>query len=223
MSVNAPKVLDGNNVFILGPLNLQNEFLLYVVEREFGMNCQIYDQDLRSFYVDEHLAEKPDTPSLILIDASEQSFERIIKEIATHDVGPNWKIALFNLNTETGVEPKALSRKIQGFFYIEDSFDIFLKGIKSIFDGEVWIPRNVLLNYVYNTIEEKRIEIQQRTTLTQREMEILSLVSMGATNDEIANKMYISTNTVKTHLYNIFRKIEVPNRLQAALWASKHL
>jgi LuxR family transcriptional regulator of csgAB operon len=46
---------------------------------------------------------------------------------------------------------------------------------------------------------------------------------MGATNEEIGAKLCISTNTVKTHVYNIFHKIKVPNRLQAALWAAKNL
>ena len=59
--------------------------------------------------------------------------------------------------------------------------------------------------------------------LTHREIEILSLLAVGAKNEEIADKLYISTNTVKTHIYNIFKKINVTNRLQAALWAAKNL
>jgi DNA-binding CsgD family transcriptional regulator len=49
------------------------------------------------------------------------------------------------------------------------------------------------------------------------------MISVGAKNEEIADKLFISPNTVKTHIYNIFKKIDVPNRLQAALWAAKHL
>ena len=54
-------------------------------------------------------------------------------------------------------------------------------------------------------------------------MEVLALVSSGARNDEIADRLFISPHTVKTHLYKIYKKIGVPNRLQAALWASKNL
>ena len=74
MSSDDNKVLEDHNIYILGPLNLQNEFLLYVVERELGVNCQIYDQDLRQFYVEEHLAEDAESLSLILIDSAEQSY-----------------------------------------------------------------------------------------------------------------------------------------------------
>ncbi|MFH1935680.1 MAG: helix-turn-helix transcriptional regulator [Pseudomonadota bacterium] len=59
--------------------------------------------------------------------------------------------------------------------------------------------------------------------LTPREVEILTMMATGATNANIADKLCISPHTVKTHIYNIFKKIDVPNRLQASLWATKNL
>jgi DNA-binding CsgD family transcriptional regulator len=61
------------------------------------------------------------------------------------------------------------------------------------------------------------------TTLTKRELEILSTIAEGATNEEIADRFFISPNTVKSHLYNIYKKIGLSNRLQAALWARRNL
>jgi LuxR family transcriptional regulator of csgAB operon len=61
------------------------------------------------------------------------------------------------------------------------------------------------------------------STLTPREIEIVSMIAAGAANAHIADKLCISSHTVKTHIYNIFKKINVPNRLQAALWAAKNL
>ena len=51
--------------------------------------------------------------------------------------------------------------------------------------------------------------------LTQREKEVLDLLSVGLANDEIASRLFISSNTVKFHIKNIFIKIDVPNRIQA--------
>ena len=56
-------------------------------------------------------------------------------------------------------------------------------------------------------------------TLTQREQEILDKVAHGNSNKDIADELYISRHTVKTHIYNIFRKIDVSSRIQAALWS----
>jgi DNA-binding NarL/FixJ family response regulator len=51
----------------------------------------------------------------------------------------------------------------------------------------------------------------------------MTLLAAGATNEEIADKLCVSLNTVKTHLYNTFRKIGVQTRLKAALWAARNL
>jgi DNA-binding CsgD family transcriptional regulator len=48
------------------------------------------------------------------------------------------------------------------------------------------------------------------------------MVASGATNEQISDRLFLSRHTVKTHVYNIFKKINVTNRLQAALWAAKN-
>lgn len=213
-----------SNIFIVSALSLQSEFLLYVINKEIGGNCAIFDRDLNVFSEKAIFNEFPnENKPLILIDSESQSFEEILKSISINKKLSNSLIALFNLKVDTMVEKKALSRNIKGFFYKDDHFNLFLKGIRSMLDGEIWIPRKVLLQYVFDSMEERQAIIEEKTALTPREIEILSLISMGSTNDEIADQMCISTNTVKTHLYNIFKKINVPNRLQAALWAAQNL
>lgn len=70
----------------------------------------------------------------------------------------------------------------------------------------------------FNDTSQKEID-----DLTRREKEILKLISNGLSNQKIADHLFISPHTVKTHLQNIFSKINVKQRLQAALWAAKHL
>ncbi|SHF12010.1 regulatory protein, luxR family [Microbulbifer donghaiensis] len=59
--------------------------------------------------------------------------------------------------------------------------------------------------------------------LTKREQEILTQLTSGQPNSAIASKLHLSEHTVKNHMYNIFRKIGVKNRLQASNWAKMHL
>ena len=76
---------------------------------------------------------------------------------------------------------------------------------------------------IYEDSTQDNSSKSDKIILTQRQAEILAQVAVGNTNDEIADRLCISPHTVKTHLYNIFRKINVPNRIQAALWAAKNL
>ncbi|WP_091511025.1 response regulator transcription factor [Microbulbifer yueqingensis] len=64
---------------------------------------------------------------------------------------------------------------------------------------------------------------RQRHLLTRREQEILSQLTSGESNSVIATRLHLSEHTVKNHIYNIFRKIGVKNRLQASNWAKLHL
>ena len=208
--------------YVIGSLNLHNELITYAIRKEFGSECTLIN-DIEELAPVKH--ENSSDMTLILIDSVEHSFEYVLKYLST-DIDDNlseYLLALFNLRYGTGVEQKALGRKIKGFFYENDSLSLFLKGIRALRTGEIWISRDILLECAFNGFKQKINFIQKNTALTQREIEILRLVCMGAKNEEIADKVFISLNTVKTHLYNIYKKIKVKNRLQAALWAAKHL
>ena len=64
-------------------------------------------------------------------------------------------------------------------------------------------------------------DTKTQASLSSRELEVLRLVSRGANNKEIAASLYVAEGTVKNHLTNIFRKIDVSDRLQAAIWARR--
>lgn len=115
-------------------------------------------------------------------------------------------------------------RNLVGVFYIDDDLSLLLKGMEKIMNDEMWLSRKLAQEYIEyfrgaNTVTTS----QAYANLTKREKEIMRLLGHGASNLQIADELYVSENTVKTHLHNIFKKIHAKNRLQALLWANENI
>jgi DNA-binding NarL/FixJ family response regulator len=149
--------------------------------------------------------------------------KRVFLQLKNNNLGDNYLAALFNLRHGLGIELEALRHRVRGFFYENESLQLLLKGIRLVLGGETWLSRELLVEAALNGKGKASALAQGKAGLSPREIEILALIASGSNNKTISEKLFISENTVKTHLYSIFKKINVPNRLQAALWAVDHL
>lgn len=140
---------------------------------------------------------------------------------------PEWPLVLFNLNRLTGIETKALEYGAHGFFYHDDSTETLLRGLEAIFGGEFWVSRRKMADVILeNSFRLRHRQLTGRVyphDLTRREVEILGILTLGASNGVIADKLFISPHTVRTHLNHIFRKLGVASRLEASIWAAETL
>ncbi|MCR9613925.1 LuxR C-terminal-related transcriptional regulator, partial [Vibrio alginolyticus] len=131
-----------------------------------------------------------------------------------------------NLGYDLDTEELASWPHVKGIFGPGDSMDKVCQGLKAIIKGDNWLSRRLLdqlVNYYRgkeaNSIMEPAIEVE----LTRREIQVLKMLKEGGSNMEIADSLFISEHTIKSHLYNIFRKLEVKNRTQATSWARRNL
>lgn len=111
---------------------------------------------------------------------------------------------------------------ISAVFYLSMDEGSLVEGIKSVINGECYFSQSVA-SYLISQSAHYRYHSPESTGLTNREKEILNKLRVGASNTEIARLLFISENTVKTHLYNLFKKISVKNRTQAVSWANDNL
>lgn len=108
------------------------------------------------------------------------------------------------------------------------STDLLLKSIRKVHAGEFWLDRITTAEVIRrlarkgsshsNTSSRAGLR-DQGAALSQREREIVGLVAQGFKNKEMAERMFISEQTVKNHLHNIFDKLGVSDRLELALYA----
>lgn len=139
------------------------------------------------------------------------------------DPGQTLFHVIVNLQKADEVQLMQSSRlqQIRGVFYADDGPDQFRKGFAAIINNEIWVSREVLMRWMSSAGQQNMA--RAAGLLSSREMAVVRLVVAGMSNKEISDELFISTNTVKAHLYNIYKKIDVSNRLQAAIWASENL
>ena len=144
-------------IIIVGPRTPQNEFLCSEITKEMGIVCLIRDGGLISVF-EYGLPGKDESggKKLILIDTENPNFEEILEDISTNRSLSGCYISLLNLKEDSGLEKKALTRNIRGFFYKDDQFEVYLKGIRAILSGDLWISRSVFLKCVFDTFKDNR-------------------------------------------------------------------
>ncbi len=118
---------------------------------------------------------------------------------------------------------RAMRLGARGVVLKQSASDLLLKSIRKVFDGEIWLD-NRMTAEVIDAFKKSSESGQRREKplLSEREKEIVQLVAQGFRNREIGEKLFISEQTVKNHLHNIFDKLGVSDRLELALYAIHH-
>ena len=101
--------------------------------------------------------------------------------------------------------------------------EILVAVIKSTYEGASWLDPRIAKIVLDKFVDKfgKFLKSDRVSDLTEREVDVLNLIAKGYSNQDISNELYISLNTVKTHIKNMFQKLEVEDRTQAAMKAVK--
>lgn len=209
-------------IYIVTKNRSQGELLCSFLHEITGGKCLLADSVLSVCLLDK---ESTEDLRLVLLDCIEKSPESILADLESlrQDILSGNRLLLFNLKPGLRIEEEAVMRGVKGFLYTCDPLEHLERGIRAVSEGELWISREILTKIILDYKRLPRSSMGKASGLTKRETEILSLTASGATNTEIAEKLFISPHTVKSHLYNIYKKIKVSTRLEAAIWAAKNL
>jgi DNA-binding NarL/FixJ family response regulator len=145
---------------------------------------------------------------------------RRIKEIS-----PATKVVIMTAHDDERLLVDAVEAGASGFLGKDEAADQVLAAAKAAAEGEVLIdPATLtrLLHQVAREREARRDALTLLESLTEREREILELLSQGMRNDGIAQMLYISPQTVQTHVRNVLAKLGVHSKLEAVAFAVKN-
>ena len=209
---------EAKSIHVYGRHTLINQLFGRAVERELGVGCVVH----RSFECAKERESNPPFLGLSVVDDTDEvARRRLMRYLVEPGRAERSATACFNVE-RTGPRIHAAVRcGVRGVFLSIDPLECVVEGLRRLLTGEGWIPSTVLRATA--APRRSRSTDTGHAPLTLRELEVLHLVANGETNEEIAFELRISPHTVKTHLYNIFQKLGVENRLNAVMWALQNI
>lgn len=170
-------------------------------------------------------------PDVVLMDIGMPIMDGVRATQAIKDKHPDVKVVMLTSHETEADVLDAFSSGANSYCLKETPPDMLVHVIKSTAHGACWIDPKIArivmsqLQPNHNNHNHNHLKPDSEgigfPLLTEREIDVLKLVTQGLNNAEISEKLCISMNTVKTHLKNIFQKLEVEDRTAAALKALK--
>lgn len=196
-------------IIFIGGDNLLSAALRNYIEQNTDIDCHLFGCDSLNELLQNDLAV------INTCSIDDDSVLRMLSAVQSGHLCNS--VAVTNVSEKEDVYKYIKWPVVKGIFNKDDSLDTLLNGLEALIRGGHWFSRkhtDILATLRIPPCSPHNSEIR----LTEREMDILMLISSGLANQEIASHLSISPHTVKTHLYKAYKKLGIKNRFQATRW-----
>lgn len=166
-------------------------------------------------------------PDIVLVDMNmpDKNGLQAIHEIQR--LGLNTRVLALSAYDDADLIFRAMKVGARGYVLKTMASAQLICAIEEVSAGKIYLPSALsarFFEYFQKSVreEENSTDEELLSTLTQREEEVLDLLTQGLGYNDVSSKLYISNTTVKTHVNNIFQKLQVKDRTQAVLYAIRH-
>jgi two-component system, NarL family, response regulator LiaR len=157
-------------------------------------------------------------PDVILMDLYMPVMDGIEATARIMKANPSARILAITSSDEDEKVLAAIRAGALGYLLKDTTQDRLVEGIRTIAEGKRYIPAEIAEKLARGLHNEN----QNVSPLTRRETEILALIGEGLSNSEIAKRLFLSNSTVRVHVFNILDKLELSDRNQAILFATRN-
>jgi two-component system nitrate/nitrite response regulator NarL len=166
-------------------------------------------------------------PDVLLLDLRMPNLDGLGTLQALAQVNKRTRVIVLTASEDKNEFVQAMKLGCSGIVLKQTAPDLIVKSIRKVHSGEIWLDSHTtaaVMRQFTTTLDggggsPGGGKGRERSPLSAREREIVALVAQGYKNKEMAEKMFISEQTVKNHLHNIFDKLGVSDRLELALYA----
>lgn len=165
-------------------------------------------------------------PEVALIDIGMPDKDGLEVTKTLHQALPQLKIIILGLVDLTDEIMACIEAGASGYVLKESSFEYLVQTIRSVYRNEAFCSPRMAAS-IFSRIAELTTEIKEQipssaVNLTKRELDVINLIAEGLSNKEIAEKLFIETQTVKNHVHNILEKLQLHNRFETVHYAREN-
>jgi len=161
-------------------------------------------------------------PDLVLMDIDMPHMNGMEATQKALSMMPDLKIIAFTMFGDEDYYYKMVELGVKGFILKSSGINELEKAIHDVMEGESYFSNEVLRNIITNFGRKNAAKPTENAGLTGREMEVLQQICLGLNNEEIAQKLFISAKTVKSHRSNLLEKTSCKNTPALILYAVKN-
>jgi DNA-binding NarL/FixJ family response regulator len=161
-------------------------------------------------------------PSVVIMDLNMPGMAGVEATRRIAQIAPLTRVVVLTISDQDADVLNAILAGACGYLMKDASIDELIRGISSASIGESLISPHIaskVLQRVRSSTAQPDAEATIRAELSEREIEVLKLIANGKDNAMIAGELHISPKTVKNHISNILMKLQIDNRIQAAVYA----
>ena len=181
---------------------------LLALEEDFEVVAQASDGRQVLDVLQQH------APDILLLDLKMPGLDGLATLQRLQAVKNKTRVIVLTASDDKNEFVQAMKLGTSGIVLKQTATELLIKSIRKVHAGEIWLD-----SHTPSSVPQSANRERERSPLSQREREIVALVAQGFKNKEMAEKMFISEQTVKNHLHNIFDKLGVSDRLELALYA----
>ncbi|MGC8823015.1 MAG: response regulator [Bacteroidales bacterium] len=158
-------------------------------------------------------------PDVILMDIAMPEIDGIEATALAREKKPDLKILALTMFGEEKYYYQMIQQGIKGFVLKSSGISELLKAIETVAEGNNYFSNELLVKLIQNVA----VKIQpEHPILTPREQEVLKWIALGYSNEEIAEKLHVSSATIRTHRTNLLHKTGCKNSASLVMWAIKN-
>ncbi|MBV6432200.1 MAG: Oxygen regulatory protein NreC [Bryobacteraceae bacterium] len=166
-------------------------------------------------------------PDVLLLDLRMPNLDGLSVLQSLQQTGRKTRVIVLTASEDKNEFVQAMKLGCSGIVLKQTATELIVKSIRKVHAGEIWLDSHTTAAVMRQFASPSDMlgggpangKARERSPLSTREREIVQLVAQGYKNKEMAEKMFISEQTVKNHLHNIFDKLGVSDRLELALYA----